>query len=89
MNTDDAKTMLKKIMIDELFIEIPEAKIKDDDAIGTDLGLDSVGYVELATILRERLGVPIKESDVTSGAFATIGSLAEFIVSSSEMKCPT
>ena len=86
MNQNDVKTELKRILIDDLFIEVPEDMIKDDDTIGTDLGLDSIGFVEFATIISERMSIPIQESDITSGSFTTISTLADFVVSSAEAK---
>ena len=80
MDIKEVQGVLKKILVDSLFIEIPEDEITEEDSIGTDLGLDSVGFVELATIIREKYKIEIKEQELTSGAFATIKSLSEFIV---------
>ena len=87
MDKNHVQSQLKQILIDDLFIEVPEEMIKDDDSIGTDLGLDSIGFVELATIIRERFGIRVEEADITSGVFATIGSLTEWITSMVEAKC--
>lgn len=81
MSINNVQNQIKRILIDELFIEIPIEKIKEDDSIGTDLGLDSVGFVELAAIIRERFNIPVKEGELTSGAFTTIKSLSTYIAS--------
>ncbi len=79
IDTTDLQNQLKKILTDELFIEVPIEEINEDDSIGTSLGLDSIGFVELGTIIRERFNISVEESDLTSGAFATIKSVCEFI----------
>ncbi len=78
---DEVQKRLKRILIDDLFIEVPEDQIKPDNSITTDLGLDSIGFVELATIVRERFNISIDDKDLTSGHFATIQSLSEYILS--------
>ena len=69
---------LKKILVEELFVEIPVEKIKDSDSLSTDIGLDSVGQIEFVSILEERYGLKIDVKQ--SGAdLKTVGSTAEFI----------
>ena len=71
-------TDLKKILVEELFVEIPVEKIKDSDSLSTDIGLDSVGQIEFVSILEERYGLKIDVKQ--SGAdLKTVGSTAEFI----------
>ena len=45
---------LKKILVEDLFVSIPEGEIKLEDSLSSDLGVDSVGWVELVTILEEK-----------------------------------
>ena len=50
---------LKKILVEDLFVSIPEGEIKLEDSLSSDLGVDSVGWVELVTILEEKYGIEI------------------------------
>ncbi len=77
---NDLQRQVKKILTDDLFIEVAEEEMKEDDSIGTDLGLDSVGFVELATIIGERYDITVDDTDLTSGSFATIKSLCDFVI---------
>ena len=69
---------LKKILVEELFVEIPTEKIKETDSLSADIGLDSVGQIEFVSIIEERYGLKIdlKES---GGDLKTIGSTAAYI----------
>lgn len=80
---NEIQKQLTKILVDDLFCEVPEDKISEDNSIAHDLGLDSVGLVELGTIVKERFNIEIQDKDLTSGHFATIKSLSEYIVSRS------
>ena len=79
ISRDHVVSDLKKILAEELFIEVPIDKMKETDALNTDLGLDSVGLVELVSILEERYGLQIEVKDAGND-LATIGSTANYIV---------
>jgi acyl carrier protein len=70
---------LKKILAEDLFVEVPTEKMKDTDSFSTDLGLDSVGQIELVSLLEERYGlkIDVKES---AADLKTIGSTADYIL---------
>lgn len=69
---------LKIILVEELFVEIPVDKIRDGDALSTDIGLDSVGQIEFVSILEERYGVKIDVKQAGAD-LKTVGSTAEYI----------
>src|SRR5207302_8202905 len=54
---------LKKVLVEDLFVSIPEGEIKLEDSLSSDLGVDSVGWVELVTILEEKYGIEITGED--------------------------
>jgi acyl carrier protein len=70
---------LKQILIDDLFVSIPENEIKPKDSL-EDLGVDSVGLVELTTLLEDKYGIKIDEGEVTRDNFRTLDQLSNFIV---------
>lgn len=41
--------------------------------------LDSMAVVALLTTLEERCGIAIEDDDITGDAFATLGSLVDFV----------
>ena len=69
---------LKKILVEDLFVEIPIEKIKDTDALSTDIGLDSVGQIEFVSMIEERYGlkIDVKES---AADLKTLVSTADYI----------
>jgi acyl carrier protein len=71
---------LKKILVDDLFIGDNADDISETNHLGTDLGLDSVGFVELATIVGETFSIEILDQDVGQGHFATLELIADFIL---------
>ena len=75
---EEIATELKKILVEDLFVEVPTDKIKDTDSLSTDIGLDSVGQIELVSIIEERyrLKLDVKEA---AADMKTIGSTADYI----------
>lgn len=71
---------LKTILSEDLFVAVPPDAMKETDSIAIDLGLDSVGFVELATIVGEKFQIAVEEAAVTDGQFATLESIYAYIV---------
>jgi len=69
---------LKKILVEDLFVEIPIDKMKDTDLLSTDIGIDSVGQIEFVSLIEERYGLKI---DIKKAAadLKTIDSTADYI----------
>jgi acyl carrier protein len=55
----------------------------DTELFGAIPELDSLSVLELATALEERYDVVIDDDDFTGEVFATIGSLADFVITRS------
>lgn len=70
---------LKKILVEDLFIGDNADDITDTKHLGTDLGLDSVGFVELATIVGETFQIKILDQDLGQGYFATVERITDFV----------
>jgi acyl carrier protein len=72
---------LKKIIIEELFLEDITPDEIDDNApfFGEGLGLDSLDAVELVVIIQKHYSVEIKDMDEGRVAFQSVNSLASFI----------
>ena len=71
---------LKQILTEDLFVSVPENEIKLEDSLANDLGVDSVGLVELTTLLEERYGIPISSEEVSRENFRNLDRLSDFIV---------
>ena len=76
---DDTVTALKNLLIDHLYVDIPEDQIGVDDGLRTIVGLDSVGFVELRLLCERRFNVLISDEDYTPAHFGSLRPLAELI----------
>src|SRR5262245_53245191 len=77
-NRDQVATDLKKILAEELFVEIPVDQMKETDLLSADLGLDSVGQIELVSIVEERYGFKV-DAQVAVADMRTIGAAVDFV----------
>lgn len=76
---DDLISALKVMIVNDLFVEIPEEQIGLDDGLRKVVGLDSVGFVELRVLCEQRFNVEINDDDYTPENFTSIRLLASLI----------
>jgi acyl carrier protein len=76
---EDLIPALRKIVVDDLFVEITEEQIGLDDGLRTVIGLDSVGFVELRVICEQKFNIEINDDDYTPENFTSIRLLAGLI----------
>ncbi len=83
MNIDGAQIIidLKKILVEDLFVDIPLEEIKENDSLTIDIGLDSVGLIELVTIVQDKYDLHINIEQDVSDHFRNLQSLSKFIES--------
>lgn len=70
---------LKDILHEDLFVEIDKDKILPSHSLRQDIGIDSLGFVELKTQVESRFGIAISDDDFTPENFATLSSLAGLV----------
>ena len=71
----------QKIVVALNLQEVKPADIKEDEPLfGAGLGLDSIDALELVVMLERDYGIVIKEQTVARAAFASVRSLAAFVV---------
>ena len=71
---------LKKILVEDLFVSIPEGEIKLEDSLSSDLGVDSVGLIELVTILEEKYRIEISSDEAESENLRTLDRLSGLVL---------
>lgn len=76
---DDIIATLRKMIVNDLFVEIAENDIGLDDGLRTVVGLDSVGFVDLRALCEQKFNVEISDDDYTPENFTSIRLLAELI----------
>lgn len=72
---EDLVTALKRILIDDLFVELPEDRIGMDDGLQSVLGLDSVSFAELRMMCERQFSVEIVDADFTPETFRSLRCL--------------
>jgi acyl carrier protein len=70
---------LRDILIEDLFVECEKDGILPTYSLREDLGLDSLGFVELREQLEKRLSIVISDDEFTPENFSTISSLTSLI----------
>jgi acyl carrier protein len=76
---EDIIAVLRKMIVNNLFVEIAEDQIGLDDGLRTVVGLDSVGFVELRVLCEQKFNVEINDDDYTPENFTSIRLLANLI----------
>lgn len=70
---------LRDILIEELFVEVEKDMILPTYSLRQDLGVDSLGFVELREQVEKRFSIVISDDDFTPENFSTISSLTTLI----------
>jgi acyl carrier protein len=76
---EDIIAALRKMIVNNLFVEIAEDQIGLDDGLRTVVGLDSVGFVELRVLCEQKFNIEINDDDYTPENFTSIRLLANLI----------
>ena len=70
---------LKDILIEDLFVEFEKDGILPTYSLRQDLGIDSLGFIELKEQVEKRFSVVISDDDFTPENFSSISSLTSLI----------
>lgn len=73
------ETTIKRILVDDLFVNVPQAEIGLDDGLRDVLGLDSLGFVELRAQCEYAFGVTISDEDFVPEKFSSVRSLTQLV----------
>jgi acyl carrier protein len=77
---DSTVATLRRMLVNDLFVELPEEKIGLDDGLQTVVGLDSIGFAELRILCERKFNVQISDDDYVPENFSSvrrIGTLVE------------
>lgn len=82
MDSQALREQIKALIVKELDLRTRQpSDIKDDEPLfGGGLGLDSLDALQLAVAIEEQLGVRIPEGEEAQRIFASVASLAEYVV---------
>ncbi len=81
MDGSSIKTKIKEIIIGITHSSDDVEDIEDEDFLIDDLGIDSLGMINLVQRLQKQFDIEIPESDVTLQNFKSIELLGDYIES--------
>jgi acyl carrier protein len=70
---------LRSILINELFVDAAPDDIQESNSLRNDLGLDSLGFVELKAQCERRFGILISKQEFSPTNFSTVASVAALV----------
>jgi len=71
---------LKKLLIDTFELDYTVDEIDDDmQIVGDGLELDSVDVLEIVSQIDKQFKIKIKNQDISSNAFSSVGELTKFL----------
>lgn len=70
---------LREILVEELFVEFEKDRLLPTYSLREDLGIDSLGFVELREQVEKRFSIVVSDDDFTPENFSTISSLTSLI----------
>ncbi|GAA1324722.1 acyl carrier protein [Pseudonocardia xinjiangensis] len=76
---NDIERAIGSLLVADLFVEVPEDRMSPEDRLRGDLGLDSLGFVELRVQCENTFGVTISDADFTPENFTSIRSVADLV----------
>ena len=76
---DDIQAIISRMLVEDLFVELPEAEIGAEDRLRTEFGLDSLGFVELRVLCEQRFGIRISDEDFSPENFTSVASVAGLV----------
>jgi len=71
----DLANSLRTFLVDQLFVETPIEDIKDDTPLGSELGVDSLGFTEIVAYLEDAHGIKVTDEEFSPENFRTIAAI--------------
>jgi len=75
---EDIKTGLREIFVDTLRLPISPAEVGETNLIA-DLGIDSIGAMELLTRVENQFNILIDDTDVSPALVDSLNTLSDYI----------
>jgi acyl carrier protein len=77
---DALAAAIRRMLVNDLFVELPEEKIGLDDGLQTVVGLDSIGFSELRILAERKFNVTISDDDYVPENFSSVRRLANLVL---------
>lgn len=70
---------IKRMLVSDLFVEVPEDRMGLDDSLRDLIGLDSLGFMELRVQCEDTFGVQISDEDFSPENFTSIRTVTDLV----------
>jgi acyl carrier protein len=72
--------IIKSLLLEQLFVEIPPDQMGLDDSLQTVMSLDSVSFVELRMLCERTFKIDISDAEFSPENFRTINCITDLIL---------
>jgi acyl carrier protein len=76
---DDIVATIRRMLVNDLFVELPEDQIGLDDGLQTVVGLDSIGFSELRILCERKFNVEISDEEYSPENFSSVRKIATLV----------
>lgn len=77
---DKVAATVRRMLVNDLFVELPEEKIGLDDGLQTVVGLDSIGFSELRILCERKFQVQISDDDYVPENFSSVRRITKLVL---------
>lgn len=77
---DNITATIRRMLVNDLFVELPEDQIGLDDGLQTVVGLDSIGFSELRILCERKFNVQISDDDYVPENFSSVNRITNLIL---------
>jgi acyl carrier protein len=76
---DEVVVTIRRMLVNDLYVELPEADIGLDDGLQSVVGLDSIGFSELRILCERKFAVAIDDDDYVPENFGSVRRVANLV----------
>ena len=76
---DDIIATLRRLLVNDLYVELAEDQIGLDDGLQNVVGLDSIGFSELRILCERKFGVEISDEEYSPENFSSVRKIATLV----------
>ncbi|MFJ9968662.1 acyl carrier protein [Streptomyces avermitilis] len=78
-STETIESTIKEILVADVYLDVTADQISTDDSLRDEIGLDSLGFMELRVQCGRRFSVTIPDGEFNPVNFASVGTVVELI----------
>ncbi|WP_199191538.1 acyl carrier protein [Amycolatopsis sp. CA-126428] len=80
LSADEVESRIKRILVEDAYLDLPVDSISASDGLAVDLGLDSLGFTELRVQCERQFATKIPDEQFNSVRFHSVGSVRDLIL---------